>query len=271
MRIAGVPIAGWVALVMATAPSGAVSGQEVRARAVDEQTRLPVAAATALLLDGARTVATASTDADGFFRLRAPGPGEYMVAVLQPGYAQGTRDVTVGADTTLAAFVLRPEAIVLDSIGVAARRRRPTSFEAGFIRPSYVISGDRIRRMEAMGADMYTAIREISGIRSQEYQTPGGRHVTCLETVRLAPTLIAVASPGSIHCPRHIVVVLDGMVVPGAEDMLRTIPLSHLESVTYFPPAEAGFRYGLEGSAFGALVLWTRGRGPFTSDERNRR
>jgi hypothetical protein len=104
----------------------------------------------------------------------------------------------------------------------------------------------------------------------REFRTPGGRRVTCVESVRRATTF-GEQSPGARDCPRHVVVVLDGMVVPGPEDLLRTIQLEHLESMTYLPPTEAGFRYGTAPSIFGALVLWSRGRGPFVSEERNRR
>jgi len=43
------------------------------------------------------------------------------------------------------------------------------------------------------------------------------------------------------------------------------------ESIEFFTPAEAGNRFGMTASATGALVLWTRGRGPHVSESRNKR
>jgi hypothetical protein len=51
---------------------------------------------------------------------------------------------------------------------------------------------------------------------------------------------------------------------------MRTFHLGDFESIEYSPPAEAAQKYGMDAGTYGALLLWTRGRGPHVSDARNR-
>jgi hypothetical protein len=46
--------------------------------------------------------------------------------------------------------------------------------------------------------------------------------------------------------------------------------MQNIESFEYLSPVEAGQQYGLDASANGALVIWTRGRGPHKSPDRNK-
>jgi hypothetical protein len=52
--------------------------------------------------------------------------------------------------------------------------------------------------------------------------------------------------------------------------LIRTPGLADYESIEYLTPVEAGHRYGMQASAKGAIVIWTRGRGPNASVARNR-
>lgn len=69
-----------------------------------------------------------------------------------------------------------------------------------------------------------------------------------------------------------VAIVVDG-VNTGLRDRaamlyLRSLDLLQFESIQYLSPMEAGFRYGLDAGERGALVLWTRGFGPFASEAR---
>jgi hypothetical protein len=66
-----------------------------------------------------------------------------------------------------------------------------------------------------------------------------------------------------------VVVVLDGIVVGNGSELVSEMQLGHYESIEYLPPVEAGQRYGMEASAKGAIVLWTRGFGPHRSEARD--
>jgi hypothetical protein len=66
--------------------------------------------------------------------------------------------------------------------------------------------------------------------------------------------------------------VVDGVVLDAesVKPILRSANVQDYESVEYLTPVEAGYRYGL-GASSGAIVMWSRGRGPHVSDARNRR
>jgi hypothetical protein len=66
-----------------------------------------------------------------------------------------------------------------------------------------------------------------------------------------------------------VVLVIDGVVTGDPHEPLRSFRLSDMESVELLQPTDAGLQYGLDASANGALVIWTRGRGPHRSEARN--
>ena len=119
-----------------------LNAQQIRGRVVDEPSRQAVRDASVMLLDTLGTIITGSqTGADGFFQLRAPSPGRYTVAVQQPGFAVERRSVNVGStEMTLPAFVLRVEAIALDSIAVEQRASQGGPSPAGFQRVSHILA-----------------------------------------------------------------------------------------------------------------------------------
>jgi hypothetical protein len=253
--------------------------QQVRGRVVDERSRQAVPGVTVVLQDSSGSVTRdAATDATGFFVLRAPAAGTWIVLVRHPGYAEASREIRVGEGESLVpAFVLQAEAIALDSIEARARRRSPAD-GPGFQRASHIIGGARMAQLESRGAGIVTVVREFNGLRTREYKDPTGRNRTCIESVRRVASLgggmqsggTTMGNPAQTVPCAWIVIVLDDMVIDDPETTLRGLNLTHFESAEYLPPAEAGFRYGLEAGASGALVLWTRGRGPHASEDRNR-
>ena len=62
-----------------------------------------------------------------------------------------------------------------------------------------------------------------------------------------------------------VAVVLNGFPYYNAPELLAHATLDNIESVHYLSPTEAGLRYGMEAARTGALVLWTRGRGPYAT------
>jgi hypothetical protein len=64
-------------------------------------------------------------------------------------------------------------------------------------------------------------------------------------------------------------VIFDGVSIdPGrAPSFLYRLNLDGVESIQYVPPLAAA-RWGFRASANGALLIWTRGRGPHNDDGR---
>ena len=65
-----------------------------------------------------------------------------------------------------------------------------------------------------------------------------------------------------------VTLILDGVSVGDPFLGLRSFALADVESIEYYTPVEAGYRFGLDASANGALVIWTRGRDPHRSQGR---
>lgn len=256
----------------ALAPTAA-HGQQIRGRVVDEQTRSAVVEATVTLYvvaDSAR-VDRVATATDGFFTVVATGPGEYRVVVERIGYAPVERRVTLGAQRELVvpAFVLESQAITLDSIQAEGRAGRDTArIAVGFRRSSHLVSGARLAQLDRMGVSVDAAVRELgAGLRVRPFHIADAtRALTCVEMTRRMPSF-RPERQSTTGCDM-VTIVLDGVAIPDPFGFYQNLSLRDFESVEYVPAAEAGPLYGMEASANGALVLWTRGRGPHRSPER---
>jgi len=266
-----VSLAATIALsTMSVAPDRA-HGQEVRARVVDSDSRRPIRGASATLasLEGVVVAATLSNDS-GFFQIHPPREGVYTLSIGRSGYASETRTVTIPNDPPqiLAAFVLNADVVQLDSIEVQGQRGAgPSPAVVGFSRSSHVMSGERMARLEAGAGSLPTVLRELPGLRVRELNV-GGRRIICVESTRRLPSF---APEDRTRC-NSVSFVLDGVVVDITTGtvLLRAPGLGDYESIEYLTPVEAGWRYGMEASANGAVVIWTRGRGPHASAARNR-
>jgi hypothetical protein len=121
-----------------------------------------------------------------------------------------------------------------------------------------------------LGAGRDTAIVELLVPSPLLVAAVEGRRADRLSVVTedfVLPAAAAAAMRGFAFCDM-ILVVVDGNEVPGGGDMLLGMTGTDLESVEYLPPIEAGARYGIQAAIQGALVLWTRGRGPHARRER---
>jgi hypothetical protein len=68
----------------------------------------------------------------------------------------------------------------------------------------------------------------------------------------------------------NVALIIDGVNAGEASwSTVRALNLQDYESVEFLTGLEAGARYGSAAASRGALVLWTRGRGPHRSVERN--
>lgn len=247
----------WLRLIFAVlAVAAPVKAQVLKVRVVDEPTRLGIGSAAVTLLRNDLTVAQALTDTLGFVSVSIPSSARYVFRVEALGYVPSTREVELDVQSlvSIPAFVLQPQALTMDSLVVRARgtTRNPN---VGFARRSQMLVGQRIAELRARSFMLETAIRQLSGLR---VRSVNGR--LCVESTRAHMSI--TRNPAN-QCNMVTVIVND--LPEMSAEWLSTATLDNFESVEYYSPAEAGFRYGLEASARGALVLWTRGRGPYKS------
>lgn len=247
------------ALLPWLAASASAHAQTARIRVVDEPTRLGIAHAVVSLLDDGQEVASATTDTLGFATVSSPRPTRYVVRVSALGYAEQTREIDFAAETldAIPAFTLIPDVLTLSPIEVEARRRgyRPGG---GFVRSSQVMAGARLTEMREHGFMLEHAIRQISGIRIRYL----GAGRLCVESTRPSPSF---RRPTASPACRMVTVVVNDFPYHDAPEFLSNTTLDNIESVHYLSPTDAGFRYGMEAARNGALILWTRGRGPYAA------
>ena len=239
--------------------------QYLRGRVVDEVTRTGLRGATVTLLTlDSTTVTGTSTDTAGFFHFTLPSPGHYRLTVELVGYEGQARttDASDGGDQVLSAFVLRSLAIPLDTLEVRTAARTANTLP-GLGRASHVLTAERIALLERQGVSIYGAIREIGGgLRTRDVFVQGRRE-TCVESTRR----VMNATRAAIGACDMVVVLVDGIAVGDAIRFLRSVRLSDYDVIEYLPPLQAGSLYGMEASANGALVLWTRRRARAPSDQ----
>jgi hypothetical protein len=252
--------------------SGQAYAQAVKGRVVDEQTRRPVRQAIMLLTTvKGDTIDKAMSNDSGFFSVAAKISGEFQLTAGRAGYVAETRTIRITdtADLTVPAFVLRSEAIPLDSLAVqTARRADPDPAPVGFSRSTHVVAGERMAAFEASGVSMLNVLRQLPNVRVIEYMLPSGTLVVCVESTRRMGSL----QPRADRCGEQMPFVVDGVMldIESVRPILRSGNIQDYESVEYLTPVEAGYRYGL-GASSGVIVLWSRGRGPHASEARNRR
>jgi hypothetical protein len=205
------------------------------------------------LAAGGKQAAIAETDSLGFARLTLPERRVYTVRVGALGYLEQTREIDFATTdlSQIPAFVLKPQALSLTPVEVKARRSGYRGV-GGAARASQMITGERIARMRLAGLWLEDAVREMPGVR---VSNPRGR--LCLESTRGYASF-----QGNSSACRMVAIVINDIPYYDAEDMIRGATLDNFESVEFMSPMDAGFRYGLQASRTGALILWTRGRGP---------
>lgn len=255
------------AVVMCLVVTTSLSAQQVRARVVDDINRQPLAGVRVTVIDSSSVEqASAVTGADGFFTIERVQPGSYTLVVEQAGYAPVRQPLVVGAegDVMIPAIVLKQTAIALDPLEVDARIRE-SRIDLEGAHSTFVISSARMAQLERVSASGPRVVRQLAaGLRVREL---GSRSV-CVESRRRYVSMRDIASGRDAGC-NMVVVVLDGVVVSNGSRLLGGMNVGAYESIEYLPPVQAGQLYGMDASANGAIVLWTRGFGPHRSEARS--
>lgn len=224
------------------------------------------------------------TASDGTFDFPDLRPGTYVLEVRHLGYALEAREIELPEGRNVR-VTLRVAARVLElaEVEVVARTEREEVIRTTPFR-RYVLSGEALAEAEERGARLADLLRSgMTGLRVSEVSGATGA-LLCVETsrriVRLQPPDSIVRGTGNLErgsaTPCAMVqVVVDGTRVGGSDanqtsDFLRSLSLNDLESVEFFPPSHATLTWGMGGNvANGALVLHTRGKGPYRSAARD--
>jgi hypothetical protein len=246
----------------------------IQGRVVDEATGTPVAAAAVVLgRDGRQYV----TDRQGRFRFEGVDPGQYAISVQGLGYELEPQPLELPEAASVElelrvspqALAMTPLVVRLYSPEERTRRAMPHA--------SRVIAADRLRFAETRGVPVQDLVRELPGVQVMEpgwYEVRRGAPAVygpCIQSSRPAiiPIVRGTDTPETSQC-QMVEVFLDGVAIGLAAEQLLTLPLMDLESVEFLHPFQAG-QWGYEASLYGALVLWTRGRGPHADPARNER
>jgi hypothetical protein len=241
--------------------------QGFRARVVDEAARDALAGpeVTLLAADSTEIVRT-TAGPDGSFTLDV-APGRYILRIRHSGYETLLVSVTLEEGrSTLPALVLRTAAIPLDPVVVDVDRG---NIGLGGVeksaRPVNLLAGERLARLESSGVAFTTAIRDLgAGLRLSDVLV-NGRSYTCIASARSGPGI------GGGGCPM-VAIIVDGVDtgLDGAEALryVRGLHVAEFESIEFLTQHDAGVRYGTRAAERGALLLWTRGRGPHQSSTR---
>ncbi len=212
------------------------SGGSLRGRLLDWGTGEPVEVAVVRVLGAGLEVLTAS---DGGFRFGGFEPGRITLEMEHLAYGVRRLELEVpGGWEVVARLHLPARPIELEGIEVegVARPARGEAWRRSPTRVS-VFYGTELRQAAERGATVTDLLRMVP---------------------RLQRGLQSLASG-----PARVLWIVDGVrsgFIP---------PLVDIESIEVLQPLEAGFRYGLSGSG-GAVVIYTRGKGPYRDPGRDR-
>jgi hypothetical protein len=265
-------IGGSTLRIIATRPLPSdTAGPALTGRIIETEGRTAVAG---VVVRVAGQNATSVSADDGTFELGGFGAGEVVLEVEHLAFGTHREVVAVQRGTGVEVELLlaaRPLALgAIEVLGrsaaLPAARASATRFDA--------FMGSVLAQAQSRGERVVELVRTLPGVTVME-----GRFTTrhglasgvCLTTSRRMGTLRA-SPAGSNDAPwcEPIPVYVDDVPVGDAVDFLRSLNVADYESIQLLHPTDAHIRYGLAaGAAGGALVLWTRGRGPYVSQERN--
>lgn len=216
------------------------------------------------------------TGRDGVLRFDRLAAGRYELIVEHIGYGRRTIPVDVRADEEARIdLAVPPLPVRLDPIAVkSSALGSEVRDRASSTRVEYVAGADMAfaQARAARVADVLRAYFPGIHVNEGQYSTmenPDLELIVCLESSR---RLERLRTPPGIETPfcDMMVVVVDGVRIFQPGHYLRGLSVEMFESVEVLNPLDAGVRYGVDASNAGALLLWTRGRGPHMTGARGR-
>ncbi|HSW28177.1 MAG TPA: carboxypeptidase regulatory-like domain-containing protein [Longimicrobiales bacterium] len=209
----------------------------------------------------------ALADAEGQFIFEGIQPGAYALEIYNLGATVRSEPVEVPPGQNVfvglrvASQVVALEGLVVTTRSAVERITRLMPFRRD------VSYGEAMALEENRGSRAFEILGRISpGLRIREVTPELGPAWICVESNRRVFRVVDAPSCEQVE------VILDGMRNPEGALVLRSLPASEIESIEFLPAVQAQQMYGTFGNtANGAVVIFTRGRGPYTSPLRNRR
>jgi hypothetical protein len=178
-------------------------------------------------------------------------PGTHDIRVEHIAYGAHSREISIGTAPETLELRVPAQAIALQGIQVTARSVLAEARRTRGVRVN-VVDRDEIARLEHASEHVGHLAQRIAGLQVEEtYHGEGGlRNGICVRVPR-----------GTTSGP-CAVVVLDGIPLADTAILLALRP-DAIESVEFLNAVEAGPRYGTVAGQSGALIIWTRGNGPY--------
>jgi hypothetical protein len=209
----------------------------------------------------------ALADLDGRFLFEGIQPGSHVLEIRNLGSTvfSGPVEVPAGQDVFVGLRVA-PRAVELEGVEVTVRSAveeltRLTPFRTD------IVYGEAMADEETRGARAFEVLRRVSpGLRVREVYPQQGLPWVCVESNRRVMRITDVPACEQVQ------VFVDGVRDPDGALLLRNLPASEIESIEFLPAIQAQMKFGVGGNtANGAVVIYTRGRGPYVSPLRNKR
>lgn len=236
-----------------------LAAQELVGSVLESETRNPIPSATvSLVTPGGTVINRVMSDSVGRFRLAAPAPGRYLLAVNQIGYAARAQEELRLAEgmVTEVEVLLSTEPVALSAVVVRTRSRRAAE-EAARGTPLRLLARADIEELDRRTnpqhvSDLARAFSPDLVVKSVTRTVMhDGSKAICIESVqRVSHTATC----------DMVLVVLDGMVIEDPSNLLVGMVPDQVESMEFLKPTEGGIRYGTLGGN-GVLLINTRGSG----------
>ena len=123
-------------MLMAVSGIQAMAQRNITGKVLESDSQEPVAQTTVRLLKKDSTMVTGSlTDLNGYFRVKAPAAGSYIVQITCVGFKPFTKTIKVSADKDIAlgTIDLSPDAIMLKGATVTGQASKVTLKEDTFV------------------------------------------------------------------------------------------------------------------------------------------
>ncbi|HEX7051315.1 MAG TPA: carboxypeptidase regulatory-like domain-containing protein [Longimicrobiales bacterium] len=244
---------------------GALSG-----RVVDAASGAPVAGVVVRV--GERTELS---DTAGAFRLAGLGAGAAVLELEHVSYGVQREAVRLEAGREVVVRIeLAPRPIALEGIEVESRRGRGLFSPASAVSSTYVVAGEALREAQRRGTPVANLLRSrfpgLTITRGTFSTRFGDQRGSCAESNHRVERLRT--PEGKFPFCDAVPVIVDGVAVARPLELLSNLRVDTFESIEFVSSIDAAALYGMDaGAAGGALVLWTRGRGPHVSEARNPR
>jgi hypothetical protein len=122
-------------------------------------------------------------------------------------------------------------------------------------------------RVADVARTRFPSLKVSEGMFATRYGITRG---VCMESIRRTMSLRGSGGAPNLPFCDTITVIVDGVPAGDPVAFLGSVTLADFESVSFLNDLDAGISYGLSaGGGGGVLVLYTRGRGPYVSQERN--